>query len=245
MANYIKVTATRYDPQKDERPRRQTYEVPYQDDMVVLDALNHIKNNLDGSLSYRWSCRMGICGSCGMMVNGEPKLTCAAFLRDYHPREVVVEPMANFAIIRDLVVDIDPFLEKLQSVKPWIVNEVAAPLGAGEYRIFTEQTDQFRQYSQCINCMLCYSACPVFGHTPEFLGPAAIALARRYDLDPRDNGNADRKAVVQSSEGIWECSFVGECSAVCPKGVDPAKAIQQSKFDSTLGVLMPFGKRLW
>ena len=239
----IEITATRFDPATDSRPRRQTYTVPYSDDMVVLDALNHIKSNLDGSLSYRWSCRMGICGSCGMMVNGEPKLTCAAFLRDYHPRRVVVEPLANFPIIRDLVVDIDTFLHKLGSVKPWIVKQDPQPLGGGEHLMVTTQLDEFRQYSLCINCMLCYSACPVFGHTPEFLGPAAIALARRYDLDPRDQGAADRAEVVRSSEGIWECSFVGECSAVCPKGVDPAKAIQQSKFDSTLGLLMPFGKR--
>jgi fumarate reductase iron-sulfur subunit len=211
--------------------------------MVVLDALNHIKNQLDGTLSYRWSCRMGICGSCGMMVNGEPKLTCAAFLRDYYPREVVVEPMANFPVIRDLVVDIDDFLHKLGSVKPWITRDEPLPLGGGEHLMLTQQLDEFRQYSLCINCMLCYAGCPVYGHTPEFLGPAAIALARRYDLDPRDHGAAERAEVVRSSEGIWECSFVGECSAVCPKGVDPAKAIQQSKFDSTLGVLMPFGKR--
>src|SRR5947209_20430775 len=100
MAGTIKLTATRYDPSSDQKPRRQTYEVPYQDDMVVLDALNHIKNEVDGSLSYRWSCRMGICGSCGMTVNGEPKLTCAAFLRDYQPRGVVVEPLNNFPILQ-------------------------------------------------------------------------------------------------------------------------------------------------
>src|SRR5436309_1198594 len=234
MAETIKLEVARYSPERDAAPRFETFQVPLRKEWVVLDALNYIKDRLDGSLTFRWSCRMGICGSCGMMVNGEPKLTCAAFLREYSC-EVTVEPLANFAIIRDLVVDIDTFLEKLQSVKPWIVDEVGHPLGAGENRVLTEQTDQFRQYSQCINCMLCYAACPVFGHTPEFLGPAAIALARRYDLDPRDNGNDERKAVVQSSEGIWECSFVGECSAVCPKGVDPAKAIQQSKFDSTLG----------
>jgi fumarate reductase iron-sulfur subunit len=237
----IEIVATRFDPATDAKPRRQTYTVPYQEDHVVLDSLNHIKNNVDGSLSYRWSCRMGICGSCGMMVNGEPKLTCAAFLRDYGKR-IVVEPLNNFPIIRDLVVDIDPFLHKLSSIKPWIVNE-PQPLGGGEHIMVTGQLDEFRQYSLCINCMLCYSACPVYGHTPEFLGPAAIALARRYDLDPRDDGAAQRAAVVRGSEGLWECSFVGECSAVCPKGVDPAKAIQQSKFDSTLGLLMPFPKR--
>ena len=243
MAATITVAVTRYDPAKGSKPTRQAYTVPYSDDMVVLDALNHVKAQIDGSLSYRWSCRMGICGSCGMMVNGEPKLTCAAFLRDYYPREVVVEPLANFPIIRDLVVDIDDFLHKLGSVRPWVVREDPLPLGGGESLMQTEQLDDFRQYSLCINCMLCYSACPVYGHTPAFLGPAAIALARRYELDPRDQGSGARTEVVHSSEGIWECSFVGECSAVCPKGVDPARAIQQSKFDSTLGLLMPFGRR--
>ena len=243
MAAEITVAVTRFDPQKDGRPTTQKYTVPYAEDMVVLDALNHIKNQVDGSLSYRWSCRMGICGSCGMMVNGEPKLTCAAFLRDYYPREIVVAPLANFPVIRDLVVDIDDFVEKLGSVQPWVSRVEPQPLGGGEFRVLTEEIDEFRQYSLCINCMLCYAACPVYGHTPQFLGPAAIALARRYDLDPRDQGSQERRDTVLSSEGIWECSFVGECSAVCPKGVDPAKAIQQSKFDSTLGLLMPFGKR--
>ena len=238
----ITLSVARYDPARDEAPHRHDYEVPYQDDLVVLDALNWIKGHVDGSVTYRWSCRMGICGSCGMTVNGEPKLGCAAFLRDYLPGPVVVEPLANFPIIRDLVIDIDGFLEKLQSVKPWIMAPPRA-LSKGESRQTPAEVEQFRQFSMCINCMLCYSACPVIPIEPSFVGPAAIALARRYELDSRDQGSGARRGPLMASDAIWDCSFVGECSAVCPKGVDPAKAIQQTKFESTLGLLLPWGGR--
>jgi fumarate reductase iron-sulfur subunit len=233
----------RYDPVKDEKPHLQEYTIPYSDDMVVLDALNQIKNHMDGTLTYRWSCRMGICGSCGMSVNGTPKLTCSAFLRDYYPGPVRVEPLDNFPILRDLVIDMSDFMEKLVEIKPWIVRQLEAPLAAGAYRQMPDEVDNYRQFSQCINCMLCYSACPVYALDQRFLGPAAIALARRYNLDSRDQGAAERLPYVANSEGVWECTYVGECSVVCPKGVDPAKAIQQTKLESTLELFTPFGLR--
>ena len=212
----ITINATRFDPDKDEKPRLQSYDIPFGDEsMVVLDALNYIKGHVDGSLSYRWSCRMGICGSCGMMVDGIPKLTCNAFLRDYWPK----------------------------AIKPWIIRKQPVPLGGGPFTQTTAQIDEFRQFSQCINCMLCYAACPVYGLNDGFLGPAATALARRYNLDSRDEGLKQRLPVLADAEGVWECSFVGECSVVCPKGVDPAKAIQQTKLDTTLRFVLPFGDR--
>jgi fumarate reductase iron-sulfur subunit len=241
-AKTITVSVTRFDPARDERPRLQSYEVPLHDDWVVLDALNWIKSNADGSVTYRWSCRMGICGSCGMNVNGQPRLGCSAFLRDYAPGPVVVQPLNNFPIIRDLVIDMSSFMEKLQWVKPWIIRERTA-LGPGEHRQTNAQIDQFRQFSMCINCMLCYSACPVIAVEPTFVGPAAIALARRYDLDSRDQAGRERLRTLTGSDAIWDCSFIGECSAVCPKDVDPAKAIQQTKFESTMGMLLPWGGR--
>src|SRR5437868_4599290 len=114
--------------------------------MVVLDGLNWIKTHLDGSVSYRWSCRMGICGSCGMNVNGYPKLTCSTHLRDYQGRGLTVDPLSNFPIIRDLVVDIDDFMAKLKSVKPWIIRELEQPIGAGEYPQSMNQVDSYRQF---------------------------------------------------------------------------------------------------
>jgi fumarate reductase iron-sulfur subunit len=129
----ITLNVTRYRPGQDSAPRTQAFSIPFRKDWVVLDALNHIKDYIDGTLTYRWSCRMGVCGSCGMMVNGEPKLTCAAFLRDYYPQEIRVEPLAHFPVIRDLVIDMSDFLDKLKSVKPWIIRKTEKPVSQGEY----------------------------------------------------------------------------------------------------------------
>ena len=169
----ITLEVTRYRPGHDREPRSQSYTVPYREDWVVLDALNYIKDRIDGTLSYRWSCRMGVCGSCGMMVNGVPKLTCAAFLRDFQPGPVRVEPLANFPVVRDLVVSLDDFMDKLRRVTPWIVRQAEKPVAEGEYRQTPAQLDIFKQFSMCINCMLCYAACPVYAMHPGFIGPAA------------------------------------------------------------------------
>ncbi|HEV8383793.1 MAG TPA: succinate dehydrogenase/fumarate reductase iron-sulfur subunit [Candidatus Acidoferrales bacterium] len=229
MAETIQLEVTRYSPEKDAEPSFQTYEAPLRKDWVVLDALNYIKDRVDGSLTFRWSCRMGICGSCGMTVNGEPKLTCATFLSDYAPGPVRVEPLKNFPVVRDLVVEITDFLEKLQKVKPWLIRKDNKPLAEGEFLQTPEQLEQFRQFSMCINCLLCYAACPVYGLDPLFSGPAALALAQRYNMDSRDQGARERLDMLSQSEGIWGCTFVGECTEVCPKHVDPAGAIQQYK----------------
>jgi fumarate reductase iron-sulfur subunit len=219
----------RYHPETDTEPRFQTYQVPYRRDWVVLDALNYIKENLDGSLTYRWSCRMGVCGSCGMMVNGTPRLTCAAFLRDYYPQTVRVEPLVSFPVIRDLVINFEDFLNKITEIKTWLIPKEEKPIEEGEYLQTPAELAEYKQYSMCINCMLCYAACPVYAEHPHFIGPAAIALAERYNLDSRDGAQAQRAEVIQSNEGVWECTLVGECTVVCPKHVDPAGAIQGAK----------------
>lgn len=233
MDKTVTLEVFRYLPEQSEQPRFQTYTVPFRQEWVVLDALNYIKDNIDGSLTYRWSCRMGVCGSCGMMVNGEPKLTCAAFLKDYYPKTIRVEPLANFPVIRDLVINFDDFLHKLKEVKAWMIPKEQKPVEAGEYLQSPTELARYKQFSMCINCMLCYAACPVYGLEPRFIGPAAIALAQRYNLDSRDGARQERAETVASSEGIWECTFIGECSRVCPKHVDPAGAIQQAKVSNT------------
>ena len=233
MAETIVLQVTRYRPEQEAEPTIQEYEVPFTDDWVLLDALNYVKDNIDGSLSFRWSCRMGICGSCGMMVNGEPKLTCAAFVSEYAPGPVRIEPLRYFPIIRDLTTDMTDFMEKLKSVKPWIIRQEEKPISEGEYLQSPEELDRYKQFSMCINCMLCYAACPVYGLDPTFTGPAVIALAQRYNLDSRDQGSRERLDLLSDHEGLWGCTFVGECTKVCPKNVDPAGAIQQYKVAAT------------
>ena len=247
MADRITLQVARYRPEEQSAPTFQEYEVPVHKEWVILDALNHVKDRIDGSLSFRWSCRMGVCGSCGMTVNGVPKLTCATFLTDYAPGPVRVEPLRNFPVIRDLIVDLGDFMRKLVSVKPWLVRKEEKPISEGEYRQSPAELDAYKQFSMCINCMLCYSACPIYGLDPKFVGPAALALAQRYNLDSRDQGGPERMEELSTHEGVWGCTFVGECTKVCPKNVDPAGAIQRYKLEAALdwvkGVVMPWGGR--
>jgi len=247
MASNITLEVFRYNPEKDEQPTFDQYEVPCRKDWVILDALNYVKDQLDGTLTFRWSCRMGVCGSCGMMINGTPILTCATFLEKYLPGPIRIEPLDNFPVIRDLVTEMSEFVTKLKKVKPWIIRKEEQSIEEGEYLQTPAQLMDYKQYSMCINCMLCYSACPVQGLEPDFIGPAAIALAQRYNLDSRDQGQKEREKVLSTDDGLWQCTFVGECSEVCPKNVDPAGAIQRYKISATnswwKSVLLPFGKR--
>ena len=247
MADSIRLEVSRFRPDTDAEPHPQEYDVPLRKEWTILDGLNHVKNEVDTTLSFRWSCRMGICGSCGMNVDGEPRLTCATFLSDYAPGPVRVEPLANFPVVRDLVVDLYDFMEKLPRVKPWIIRDDEMSVDDGEYLQTPEELEAYKQFSMCINCMLCYAACPVYGLDPDFIGPAAIALAERYDLDSRDRGARERLDVLIEHEGVRGCTFVGECTRVCPKHVDPAGAIQRYKLkaakQSVMAFLLPRGAR--
>lgn len=234
MNDTLELVVTRYLPEEDTQPREQSYTVPYGEDMSVLDALNYIKDELDPSLSHRWSCRMAICGSCGVMVNGEPKLSCKTFLRDYRNGGVVrVRALDNLPVERDLIADISGVVEHIEAVKPWLIRHSPAP--ATEAHTQTPaQMARYHAFSQCINCALCYAACPQFGRNPEFLGPAALTLAQRYNLDSRDEGREERMPWLNAEEGVWSCTFVGYCSEVCPKDVDPASAINRGKVASDI-----------
>lgn len=231
----------RYDPDRDDAPHFETYEVPAQEEWVILDAINYVKDHIDPSLTYRWSCHMAVCGSCGMMVNEEPKLSCKAFLRDYGDR-IRVEPMANFPIEKDLVVVMDDFIDKMKESKTYLIPKEQRSIEDGEYRQSPLELDAFRQYSMCINCLLCYSACPQYALGTEFMGPAALALTYRYNADSRDGGQRERAEVFAKSDGVWHCSFVGACSEVCPKHVDPAAAIQLGKMDAAVDYFTSFLK---
>src|SRR5207244_1600778 len=139
------------------------------------------------------------------------------------------------------------FMRKLTAVKPWLVRRQERPLSEGEHRQTPEQMDEYKQFSMCINCTLCYAACPVYGLDPSFTGPAALALAERYNLDSRDQGAEERTDVLSQHDGIWDCTVVGECSVVCPKQVDPSLAIQQYKLTATKewfkSWLLPWGNK--
>lgn len=241
----IEIACLRFEPGGDAAPRWQRWRVPFTDDMSVLQGLQYIKDHLDGSLTFRWSCRMAVCGSCGMLVNGVPRLSCETFLREFHPAGVQVEPLSHFPIVRDLVIDQSDFLAKLDSVKPYLLPGEPKTIADGPRRQTPAQMDEYYQYSQCINCLLCYAACPQYGLDSRFTGPAALALLHRYNADSRDGGTRQRMEVINAEEGVWGCTLVSYCSEVCPKGVDPARAINQNKINSTkdyfINLLRPRG----
>ena len=175
-----------------------------------------------------------------MMVNGVPQLACHTFLRDFYPGPVRVEPLNHFPIERDLVVDAGDFIGKLESIKPWIVPREPRRLEEGEYLQTPAELERYESFSHCINCLLCYSACPQYGLDRTFLGPAATALLHRYNSDSRDGGREERMQLVNSQEGVWACTAVGYCSEVCPKHVDPAHAVNQNKVNSAKDYFLRF-----
>lgn len=237
----IEIECLRFNPETDAEPHHQTYRVPFTDDLSVLQGLQYIKDELDGSLTFRWSCRMAICGSCGSMINGVPQLSCHTFLRNYYPDKVRVEPLNHFPILRDLAIDQTDFVKnKLPAIKPYLIPKQQKTIAEGEFLQTPGEMHKYYHYSECINCLLCYAACPQYGLDSKFTGPAAIALMHRYNADSRDAGRAERMELANADEGVWGCTLVGYCSEVCPKGVDPAHAINQNKVASTVDYFFQF-----
>jgi fumarate reductase iron-sulfur subunit len=236
----VTVEVLRYRPEQDAHPHMQSYDIPYTEGMSVLQALQYLKDHVDGTLSYRWSCRMAICGSCGMMIDGAPQLACQTIVRADNVGPLRIEPLKHFPIERDLVVTMSGFISKLESIFPFIIPKTPRTLAEGEYLQTPAQLARFENFSDCINCMLCYAACPQFGENPDFLGPGVFALLQRYNGDSRDAGQERRMELVNSENGAWSCTAVGYCSEVCPKHVDPANAVNQNKTNSALDFFLRF-----
>jgi succinate dehydrogenase / fumarate reductase, iron-sulfur subunit len=212
-----------------EQPHYDSVEVPVQRWTTVLDALLHAKQYKDPSIGIRYSCRMASCGSCGMKINGIPRLACYTKVSELEGSTVTVEPLANFPHIRDLVTDFAQFFSHHHDVKPFVQNEnadIKDKNKLSEFMQSPEDLDKFLQFSYCIKCGLCYSACPTVATDTKFPGPQALSQAYRYFIDNRDNATKDRINIVDDKHGIWRCHFAGSCSSVCPKGVDPALGIQ-------------------
>ena len=227
----------RFDPAKDEKPGFQEYDVEMVKGLTVLDGLIYIKENLDSTLSYRASCRMGVCGSCAMYINGKARLACYTQVADLGSSVVSVVPLPNYPVIRDLVPDTTKLFEKHTSIKPYIIREDQEELEnpTGQFVQSPEELDRFLQFSYCIKCGACLAACPTVASDPSFLGPQALAQAYRYISDTRDEGYELRLEVLDTAHGPFRCHFAGACTAACPKAVDPALAIQYLKKHMVFG----------
>jgi succinate dehydrogenase / fumarate reductase iron-sulfur subunit len=224
----------RYNPGKDETPRLQKYSVPVSKGMTVLDGLTWVKEHLDRTLSWRSSCRMGVCGSCGMFVNGLPRLACNNQIVHLHSDRIVIKPLPNYDIIRDLVPDLEGLFDKHRSVKPYLIRRdlKEQDIPTGEYFQSAQELMNYIQFAYCIKCGLCLSACPTVATSTRYAGPQALTQGWRYTSDSRDDGAEQREEEIYSTHGVYRCHFAGACSEVCPKGVDPALAIQMAKRDA-------------
>jgi succinate dehydrogenase / fumarate reductase iron-sulfur subunit len=213
----------RYDAAASAPPRFQVFEVTAGKGMSVLQALLKIQDEQDPSLAFRYACRGAVCGSCAMSINGQLNLACRVQLDRLTTRRVVIEPLPNLEIIRDLVVDMKPFWDKYERVRPWLHEREAQERDG---RMSEEERERFDQYVNCILCGLCYAACPVLKSNDEFTGPAALAKLYRFLADPRDERLADELQTENSRQGAWGCHTIARCIDACPKNVRPTDGIR-------------------
>ncbi len=214
----------RYNPEQDEMPYFQDYTVETNEKNAILDALMEIRNEQDEGLAFRYSCREAVCGSCGMVVNGEIVLACRTLLESLGSKLVVIEPMPNFEILKDLIVDMQPFWEALDKIRPY-VHSNEHPAGDG-YRIEESEMEKIQQYITCIMCGCCYAACPVVSRDQSYYGPAALAKLYRLVADPRDKRSYEELFEVNTENAAWGCDTIFRCNEVCPKEVRPADGIE-------------------
>ena len=223
----ITLRIARFNPEKDTDTSYMEFKVPVEKWTTVLEAILDVKKHFDHSVAVRYSCRQATCGSCGMVINGKPRLACFTKVSELNSDVVTVEPMHNFPIIRDLAVRFDRLFSTHHKVKPYLIRDDSEiTTNTKEFLQTPEELEQFIQFSGCIKCGLCNSACPTMATDSSFVGPQALAQAYRYVADSRDKGKNNRLKIIDESHGIWRCHFAGSCSQVCPKGVDPAMGIQ-------------------
>ena len=221
----------RFDPTTDAEPHWEDYRFPCPPGTTVLEGLKIIKEKLSPTLAWRSSCRMGVCGSCGMFINGSPRLACNTQVSELGGSLITVAPLPNFNMIRDLVPDLMPMIQAHIEAMPYLIREDTAEVAqpTGEYWQSPHQLEQYLEFSYCIKCGCCMAACPTYATDSDYAGPMPLAQAHRYNADSRDGGFDERKQLLSGGRGPWRCHFAGECSRVCPKGVDPARAIQLMK----------------
>ena len=223
----ITLRIARYNPEHDSAKKFMEFQVPYEKWTTVLEAILEVKKHFDYSVAVRYSCRQATCGSCGMIINGKPRLACFTKISELNSNVITVEPMNNFPIIRDLAVKFERLFDTHHKIKPYLIrDDTEITTSTKELLQSPEELEQYIQFSNCIKCGLCNSACPTMATDSSFVGPQALAQAYRYVADSRDKGKDNRLKIIDDSHGIWRCHFAGSCSQVCPKGVDPAMGIQ-------------------
>ena len=224
----VTLKVRRFDPEGDGEPTWQEFEVPVERGDRVLDALHHVKWYLDGSLTFRRSCAHGVCGSDAMRINGKNRLACKTLIKDLNPdKEITVEPIKGLPVLKDLVVDMEPFFDAYRSIMPFLVTDGHEP---SRERIQSQSDrERFDDTTKCILCAACTTSCPVFWSDGQYFGPQAIVGAHRFIFDSRDEGTEQRLEILNDKEGVWRCRTTFNCTDACPRGIEVTKAIQEVK----------------
>lgn len=227
---YITVTfrIRRFNPEVSAEAQWQDFEIEIDPKERVLDALHKIKWDVDGSLTFRRSCAHGICGSDAMRINGKNRLACKTLIKDINPEKpITVEAIKGLTVLKDLVVDMEPFFQAFRDVMPFLVTSGNEP--TRERLQSAEDRERFDDTTKCILCAACTSSCPVFWNDGQYFGPAAIVNAHRFIFDSRDEAGEQRLEILNDKDGVWRCRTTFNCTDACPRGIEVTKAIQEVK----------------
>lgn len=214
----------RYDAKKPEtQPLFESYRIKVISGLTVLMTLLRIRDEIDGTLSFRSSCRSAVCGSCAMVINGKIDLACRTQVASFGDNTIILEPLPNLEIIKDLTVDMTPFWNMYKKIKPYLIRKSPDP----EKENLQSEKERARidQYVNCILCASCYGACPVLSRNPDYIGPAAFAKLERLILDSRDERSANSLEVINNENGVWGCDIMLRCIDACPKNVRPTDSV--------------------
>ncbi len=222
----VTVRIKRFDPEGDRRPHWQEFKLRASGMDRVLDVLNTLKWEQDGSITYRRSCAHGICGSDAMVINGVNRLACKVLVKDLGAT-ITIEPLRGLPVLKDLIVDMEPFFDSFKAVLPYFINDDPAP--AAERYQSPEDRERFDDTTKCILCAACTTSCPVFWTNGRYLGPAAIVNAHRFIFDSRDKGAARRLEAMAGTNGVWRCRTAYNCTEACPRGIPVTQAIEEVK----------------
>ncbi|ADU50246.1 succinate dehydrogenase subunit B [Thermaerobacter marianensis DSM 12885] len=222
----------RYNPEHDREPHWEEYRLQADPTDRVLDLLNRVKWEVDGTLAYRRSCAHGVCGSDAMIINGKARLACKTLVKELS-QPITVEPMRGFRVKKDLIVDFTGFFAAYRSIKPYLINNDPEP--ERERLQSPHDRERFDDTTKCILCGCCTTSCPSFWANPDYVGPAAIVNAHRFIFDSRDQAADERLRILNSRDGVWRCRTIFNCTEACPRGIEVTRAIQEVKRAILLG----------
>ena len=223
----------RYNPETDKKPHYQKFKMNAEPTDRVLDLLEMVKGHHDGTLSFRRSCAHGVCGSDAMRINGQNHLACKVLVKDLNSTKIQIEPLLGLPVIKDLIVDMEPFFESYRAIKPYFVNNDPPP--KKERLQSPEERERFDDTTKCILCAACTTSCPSYWANPRYVGPAAIVNAHRFIYDSRDQGSAERLRILSNEFGVYRCHTIFNCSIACPREIEITKAIGEVKRSIAVG----------